>query len=78
MVLDLVDASWDVPLAPRERKSFVGLYRGKFYVYFRAAQGSRNGLAWAGVISSAMRLSQSVCGEPRKSRTRINTHVDDQ
>jgi hypothetical protein len=78
LVLDFVDAFWNIPLAPEERKFFVGMLRGKLYVFLRAAQGSRNGpLAWAGVISLVMRLVQSVFWEYGRCPLRLNTYVDD-
>jgi hypothetical protein len=78
LVLDFVDAFWNIPLAPEERRFFVGMLRGKFYVFLRAAQGSRNGpLAWAGVISLVMRLVQSVFWEGGLCPLRLNTYVDD-
>ena len=47
MVLDFEDAFWNIPLASEERRFFVGKLGGRFYVFLRAAQGSRNGpLAW--------------------------------
>ena len=39
MVLDFSDAFWCVPLAPSERRFFVGVLRVSYYVYQRAAQG---------------------------------------
>ena len=78
MVLDFTDAYWNIPLAPAERRFFVGSLRGKFYVFLRAAQGSRNGpLAWAGVISLVQRLAQSLFWEQGACTLRLNTYVDD-
>jgi hypothetical protein len=78
MVLDFVDAFWNIPLSPDERRFFVGMLRGKLYVFLRAAQGSRNGpLAWAGVISLVMRLVQAVFWEYGRCPLRLNTYVDD-
>ena len=52
MVLDFVDAFWNIPLAFGERRFFVGKVRGILYVYTRSAQGSRNApLSWAAVIA---------------------------
>ena len=84
-VLDFTDAFWNIPLAFSERKHFVGMARGKFYVFARAAQGSRNGpLAWAAVISVVMRLSQSLFAAPLGDATRrspedvrMQLYVDD-
>jgi hypothetical protein len=78
LVLDFSDAFWNIPLAAEERRFFVGQLRGKFYVFLRAAQGSRNGpLAWAGVISLVMRLVQAVFWERGVCPVRLNTYVDD-
>ena len=78
MVLDFEDAFWNIPLAPEERRFFVGKIRGRFYVILRAAQGSRNGpLSWAGVISLVMRIVQSVFWEFGRCPLRLNTYVDD-
>ena len=64
LVLDFTDAYWNIPLAPAERRFFVGSLRGRYYVFLRAAQGSRNGpLAWAGVVSLVQRLVQSLFWE---------------
>eukprot|EP00974_Lingulodinium_polyedra_P123527 11187088-Lingulodinium_polyedra.AAC.1 len=61
MVLGFSDAFWNIPLALTERKWFVSKVRGKYYVYTRAAQGSRNGpLAWASIASLVMRLTQAT------------------
>ena len=60
LVLDFVDAFWNVPLMASERRFFVGKLRSRYFVFLRAAQGSRNGpLAWAGVVSLAIRLVQA-------------------
>ena len=78
LVLDFEDAFWNIPLAAGEHRFFVGRLRGKFYVFLRAAQGSRNGpLAWAGVISLVMRLVQAVFWDYGRCPLRINTYVDD-
>ena len=59
-VLDYTDAFWQVPLAPEERRFFVGMIKGIILSYLRAAQGSRNGpLSWASVVSLAIRAVQS-------------------
>ena len=78
-IADVVDAFWLVPLHPRERKYFVGQVAGRFFVYLRAAQGSRNGpLSWAAVISLAMRLLQGVLLRlPGGGGSRSQCYVDD-
>ena len=64
LVLDFVDAFWNVPLMASERRFFVGKLRSRYFVFLRAAQGSRNGpLAWAGVVSLAIRLVQACLWE---------------
>ena len=78
LVLDFVDAFWNIPLAPAERKYFVGRLRGRYYVFLRAAQGSRNGpLAWAGVVSLVLRLVQAAFFDRGACPLRLNTYVDD-
>ena len=78
LVLDFVDAFWNVPLMASERRFFVGKLRSRYFVFFRAAQGSRNGpLAWAGVVSLAIRLVQACLWEGGECPARINTYVDD-
>ena len=78
LVLDFVDAFWNVPLMASERRFFVGKLRSRYFVFLRAAQGSRNGpLAWAGVVSLAIRLVQACLWEGGKCPARINTYVDD-
>ena len=80
LVLDFVDAFWNIPLSTEERRFFVGKLRGKLYVFLRAAQaqGSRNGpLVWAGVISLAIRPVHAVFWEYGKCPLRINIYVDD-
>ena len=41
-VLDFADAFWLLPLVPEERRWFTGKLRGKYFVFLRNAQGSRN------------------------------------
>ena len=78
LVLDFVDAFWNVPLLAAERRFFVGKLRSRYFVFLRAAQGSRNGpLAWAGVVSLAIRLVQACLWEGGVCPARINTYVDD-
>ena len=78
LVLDFVDAFWNVPLMASERRFFVGKLRSRYFVFLRAAQGSRNGpLAWAGVVSLAIRLVQACLWEGGECPARINTYVDD-
>ena len=61
-----------------ERRFFVGKLRSRYFVFLRAAQGSRKGpLAWAGVIPLAIRLVQACLWEGGECPARINTYVDD-
>ena len=61
-----------------ERRFIVGKLRSRYFVFLRAAQGSRNGpLAWAGVVSLALRLVQACWWEGGECPARINTYVDD-
>jgi hypothetical protein len=83
-VLDYVDAFWNIPLRFSERRHFVGMARGEYFVYTRAAQGSRNGpLSWAAVISLVIRLTQGLFmfdeGATTQTtfRARSQTYVDD-
>ena len=60
-VLDIVDAFWNVPLSFKERRYFAGKSHGRYLVYLRAAQGSRNGpLSWAAMFSLILRLTLSL------------------
>ena len=78
MVLDFIDAFWNIHLSPEERRFFVGMLRGKLCVLLRAAQGPRNGpLAWAGVISLVTRLVQAVFWRSGDCPLCINAYVDD-
>ena len=78
VVLDFVDAYWQIPLARCERRYFVGKLRGFFYVFLRSAQGSRNGgLAWAGVISIVLRMTQAMFWLRGTKPVRLNTYIDD-
>ena len=83
LVLDFVDAFWNIPLSFKERRYFVGKVRQKFYVYLRSAQGSRNApLSWATIISLVGRCTQSVFWKrPNHKRApedvRLEIYVDD-
>lgn len=86
-ILDFVEAFWNIPLHPTERKRFVGKAGGRFYVFQRAAQGSRNGpLAWAAIASLLIRCTQGLFaghgahlkGQVRsEARARFQLYVDD-
>lgn len=90
LVLDFIDAFWQVPATPQERRHFVGKMKKRFFIYRRTAQGSRNGpLNWSVMASQATRLAQSlfVGPFPKSSSSKqnqscrfavkINTYVDD-
>ena len=83
LVLDFVDAFWNIPLTFQERRFFVGKGDGEFLVYLRAAQGSRNRpLSWAGVASLLIRCTQSLFSGPARASggrpgPRIQLYVDD-
>ena len=60
-MLDIADAFWLFPLAPEERKWFTRKLRGKYYVFLRNAEGSRNApLGWERVAALLARLTQSM------------------
>ena len=60
MVLDFVDAFWQIPLYHDEPRYFVSRLKSEYFVFRRTAQGSRNGpFSWACVVAHAQRLAQS-------------------
>jgi len=74
-VADIVDAYWNVPIDPRERRFFCCKLRGSVYVFLRATQGSRGGpLLWARTKAMSARCAQSTCS---LRNTRVNVYVDD-
>ena len=87
LILDFIEAFWNIPLRHAERKHFVGKAGGRYFVYLRAARGSRNGpLAWASVISVPLRCTQGIFfGAGRSARPgarspadlRLQFYVDD-
>ena len=80
-VIDFRDAFWNVPLHPEERRYFIGVAGGRFFMFLRAAQGSRNGpLAWAGPVSVLFRCTQGLIAgreRARSPRGRGQLYVDD-
>ena len=80
-VLDFTDAFWHVPLHPSERQYFIGFDGVRYWMYLRAAQGSRNGpLAWAGPSALLARCTQGLLsgsGESTNPRGRLQLYVDD-
>jgi len=74
-VLDFEDAFWILPLAANERKWFVSRVRGRYFVFLRNAQGSRNApLGWGRLAALVGRLTQSVF---MKDEVRIEIYTDD-
>ena len=77
LVLDLVDAFCNVPLMASERRFFVRKLGSRYFVFLRAAQGSRNGpLAWACVVLLAIRRVQACLWKGGECPAGINTDVD--
>ena len=75
LILDFENAVFQVPLLPTERKYAVIRFRGKFWVFVRAPQGSRGApLLWARTCSLACRLALSTC---RLDKHGLNCYVDD-
>jgi len=74
-VADIVDAYWNVPIEPKERRFFCCKLRGHIYIFLRATQGSRGGpLLWARTKAMSARCAQATCSV---RTTRINVYVDD-
>ena len=42
LIVDIVDALWNVPLNPKERRFYTARFRQKLLVWLRTAQGSRS------------------------------------
>ena len=82
-VIDAEEAFWMNPLHPMERKYFVGIFKGKYLIYLRTAQGSRGApVTWAAVFGLICRCVQSMfftpCGSGRCSHdTSLQVYVDD-
>ena len=82
LVIDIIDASWHLPLHKGERCRFVIKHKGRFYVFLRTAQGSRGGpLTWSGLASLVSRLIQGLFMGPvptgSKQSVRSHIFVDD-
>ena len=61
LVLDFIDAFWQLPLRHDERRFFAGRVRGWYYVYRRTAQGSRLGpFSWGVTQALCNRLIQPL------------------
>ena len=86
-VIDATDAFWELGLHPLERRYFVGMIAGEYYVYLRTAQGSRGApLSWSTVFGLICRCVQSLfyLGEPPHNHNRrvpfdadMQVYVDD-
>ena len=75
VVIDFSDAFFQIPLGFIERRFAVVQFRGKYYVFTRAPQGSRGApLLWSRVCALCCRLALATCSQ---TTTRINAHVDD-
>ena len=73
-VLDFIDAFFRVPLKEQEFKYFVAAFRGSFYIWLRAAQGSKNGPHIFGRVSAqATRFTQALAPT---DRLRQQTYTD--
>lgn len=74
-VIGFTEAFWQIPVCPCERRFFVVILRGSYYVIDRATQGSRGGpLFWGRTAAMITRFAQVVC-DP--AVLRLNTYVDD-
>jgi len=74
-VIDFSNAFWLLPLPVNERKFFVSVHRGRYYVYLRNAQGSRGApLGWGRTAALLGRLTQSMF---HKNEARIEIYTDD-
>ena len=61
LVLDFVDAFWNVPLRQSERRFFTGKIADTSFIFLRASQGSRNiPLSWADAESPRSTPSSDI------------------
>ena len=84
LIADVEDAFWQLSNRPDERKFFVAWIGGFYYIFLRAAQGSRNaGLTWATIMGLLGRFANSLFIQPafRRARSleecRLQIYVDD-
>ena len=84
LVLDAVDAFWQVPLHEAERKYYCGILRSsngsvRYLAYTRTAQGSRGGpLSWAIQFGLICRLALSCIRDPViPDAEKLQVYVDD-
>ena len=81
-IADVSDAFWLIPLHQLERKYFVAMIGGRYYVFLRTAQGSRGApLTFSVIMALAARFVQStLCKCSRKDGVPEGTmqvYVDD-
>ena len=75
LIADIVDAFWNVPLHPTERRFYVARYRQKLLVWLRTAQGSRSApLIWGQFAALLARLIQDLFDT---WEARVQVYVDD-
>ena len=73
--LDIVDAFWTLGLWPRERRCFVGKFRGRYDVDNRLAKGSRGApLIWCRFFALVIRLTVALF---HKDESTGKGYVDD-
>ena len=74
-ILDFADAFWQLPNHPEDRRFFVIKVAGKYFVYLRTAQGTRNApTTWGRFAALTCRLAQSLfCS----GEVRLKCYVDD-
>ena len=84
LVLDAVDAFWQIPLHEAERKYYCGILRlpsggARYLVYTRTAQGSRGApLSWAVQFGLISRLALSCIRDPViPDAEKMEVYVDD-
>ena len=81
LVLDFVEAFWQLPLRPEERRFFCAKIRGYFYVFLRTPQGSRGApLTWLAFIALVARLSMAAgehFGSLVDALVALSVYVDD-
>lgn len=74
-VLDFADAFFQVPVTDNEMPFLTAKYRNKYYVFLRAAQGSRGApLLWARLAALVSRLTSALSST---SLVRTSIYVDD-
>ena len=75
LIADFKDAFYILPNRRDERRFFVIVFRGVYYVFMKTTQGSRGApLTWARLVAVITRMTQAVTGI---GKSRISTYVDD-